>query len=82
MAKTVTIRMDNEAYRTLVKCAEGEARPLGKYIEMAALQYSRQAAFVDDEEMEEILRDQGLIRRLKQGIADAKAKRGKLVTDV
>lgn len=82
MAKTVTIRMDDETYEALAKCAEGEKRPLGKYIEIAALHYSQETAFVDEEEIEEILRDQGLVRRLKQGIADAKMRRGRLVRNV
>ena len=81
MAKTVTIRLDDETYRKFVNWAERDARPLGKYIEKAALEYGQQAEFADDEEMNDIRRNEGLLRRIKQGFADAKARRGKIVDE-
>ncbi|MBI4126789.1 MAG: CopG family transcriptional regulator [Deltaproteobacteria bacterium] len=79
MAKTVTIRMDDDTYEAFSTLAAQERRPLGKCIEMAAYRYLRHNAFVDDEEMDAILRDQNLVRRLRQGTADAKARRGRFV---
>ena len=79
MPKTVTIRMDNESYEMLSKRAEQDRRPLGQYIELAALQYAQQEAFCDDEEMQTILADKALMKRIRHGLANAKAKRGKFV---
>lgn len=79
MAKTVTMRIADDVYRKFVKRAERERRSLGKFIENAVLQYTEQMSFVDDEEMLDILNDQGLIRRMKQGIQDAKSRRGSFV---
>lgn len=77
MAKTVTVRIDDDIYRKFIRQAEQERRSLGKFIENAVLSYTERMAFVDDEEMNEILNDQGLIRRLKQGMRDAKNGKGK-----
>lgn len=79
MSKTVTIRIDDETYKKFVSRAESERRSLGKFIENAALIYSEQAAFACDEEMREINSDKGLMRRMRQGISDAKRGRGRFV---
>ncbi|MBI4212203.1 MAG: CopG family transcriptional regulator [Deltaproteobacteria bacterium] len=79
MAKTVTIRMDDEAYETLSKHAEQDHRPLGQYIELAALKHAAQEAFCDDDEMNTILADDDLLKRIRRGLSDAKAHRGKFV---
>lgn len=77
MAKTITIRIEDDVYRTFVDRAAAEKRSISSFIEMAALQYTKESEFVDIEEMSDIIEDKGLIRRLKQGIRDAKAKRGR-----
>lgn len=79
MGKTVTIRMDNETYGTFVQQAEEAHRSLGKFIEIAALRYTMHSAFADEEEMQGLFQDRGLIRRIRRGTADAKAGRGRLV---
>lgn len=77
--KTITIRVNNDVYKTFAEHAEAERRSISSFIEMAVLQYTKESEFVDIEEMSDILEDDGLIRRIKAGIADAKAKRGKFV---
>lgn len=79
MPKTITIRINNDVYKTFVDHAEAEKRSISGFIEMAALQYTKESEFVDIEEMGNILEDDGLIRRLKQGINDAKARKGRFV---
>lgn len=79
MAKTVTIRIEDEVYKTFSEHAEAEKRSISSYIELAALQYAKESEFVDMDEMSDILEDEGLIRRLKQGIRDAKARKGRFV---
>ena len=80
MGKTVTIRMDDETYQAFAKQARQAHRPLGKYIEMAAYRYTMHSAFADTEEMNEITRDHGLVRRIRQGIAEAKKHRGRFAS--
>lgn len=77
MAKTVTLRIEDEVYKTFLEHAEAEKRSLSSFIELAALQYARELEFVDIEEMNDILGDAGLVKRLKQGIKDANARRGR-----
>jgi hypothetical protein len=79
MAKTVTLRIDEETYRKFLRQAEQERRSLGKFIENAVMRYTEHNSFADDEEMRGIMNDEGLLRRMKQGIRDAKSGRGKLV---
>ena len=79
MAKTVTLRLDDEIYEELREAAEAERRPLSNLIETAALSRIREQQFVDDTEMAEILANDRLLERLKAGSKDAKARRGKFV---
>lgn len=79
MPKTITLRIDDDDYKTLAEHAEAERRPISNFIEMAALQYAREQEFVDIEEMHDILSDKSLIRRMRKGISDAKARRGRVI---
>ena len=79
MPKTVTIRLDDDVYEEFVARAKRERRSLGKFIENAALQYAKESEFTDDEEMEAIMADEGLVRRIKQGTREAKSRKGKFV---
>jgi len=79
MAKTVTVRIEDDVYETFSRCAEEERRSLSKFIEHAVLQYTKRSAFTDDEEMREISEDEGLIRRINQGTQDAKKGKGRFV---
>jgi predicted transcriptional regulator len=79
MSKTVTIRLDDDVYAELREAAEAEDRPLSNLIEVAALARVREQQFVDDVEMAEILANEKLLKRLRAGSRDARARRGRLV---
>lgn len=82
MPKTLTMRLDDETYRTFVRAARAERRSLANLIETAALQHLQEASFVDDAEMAEILARPGLVKRMKAGSRDARKRRGRFVTAV
>ena len=67
MAKTITIRVDDETYVLFKKAAEGDRRSISNFIEFAALAYISEEAFVSDEEMDNILKDRDLMETLRQG---------------
>lgn len=79
MTRTVTLKLDDAAYRELREAAEAERRPLSNLIETAALTRIREQRFVDDAEMAEILANENLRRRLQQGSRDARRRRGRMV---
>jgi predicted transcriptional regulator len=79
MAKTITIRLDDAAYREFKRRAEASNRAVSNLIETAALRYVREADFVSEDEMSGILADQGLVKKLKRGAREAKARKGRLV---
>ena len=78
MSKTVTLRLDDVVYKRLRTLAELDNRPLSNFIETAALRFIESEQFVDEFEMEEIRANKVLNASLKQGLSDAKAKRGRL----
>ncbi|PIR16952.1 MAG: CopG family transcriptional regulator [Deltaproteobacteria bacterium CG11_big_fil_rev_8_21_14_0_20_49_13] len=79
MPKTITLRINDKEYKTLAERAEAEKRSISNFIEMAALQYIKESEFADIEEMNDIMDDEGLLKRLKQGMNDAKSGKGRFV---
>ena len=79
MTKTITLRLDEDVYHELREAATAERRPLSNLIETAALARVREAQFVDDAEMAEILANDGLLRRLKAGSRQARKRKGTVV---
>lgn len=79
MAKTVTLRVDDVTYRTLSKRAKAERRSLANFIEVAALDYIQRTEFADDSEMQDIVGNESLVRRLHEGSRHAAQKRGRFV---
>jgi uncharacterized protein (DUF1778 family) len=80
MSKTLTMRLDDETYEAFLKAAKAERRSLANLVETAALRHIQEASFVDDLEMAEITSRPKLVKRLKAGSADAKKRRGRLVS--
>ncbi len=80
MAKTLTMRLDEETYQTFVQAARAERRSLSNLVETAALRHIQDTQFVDDAEMAEILARPELVKRLKAGSHDAQKRRGRFVT--
>jgi uncharacterized protein (DUF1778 family) len=79
MSKTVTLRLKENVYKIFVEAARAENRSLSNLIETAALHKVREQQFVDDAEMVEILADESLVARLRQGSKEAKEKKGSFV---
>jgi predicted transcriptional regulator len=79
MARTVTLRLDDEVYDELREAARAENRPLSNLIQTAAVSHVRDQQFVDDAEMAEILANEKLVARLKAGSRDARARKGRVV---
>lgn len=55
MAKSITVRIDDNVYDIFKKAAEGQKRTISNYIEYATLNYILSETVVDDDEMNEIL---------------------------
>ena len=79
MARTVTLRLGEDVYDELREAAAAERRPLSNLIETAALARIREAQFVDDAEMAEILGNDALVRRLRAGSRQARRREGRFV---
>ena len=79
MTKTVTLRLEQDAYEELREAATAERRSLSNFIATAALERIREAQFVDDAEMAEILNDDALVRRMRTGSRQARQRKGDFV---
>jgi len=76
MAKTVTVRVDDDIYNIFKKAADGQRRTISNYIEYATLNYTINESVVDDEEMNEIL---AYSTDIEKGIKDISAGRYKII---
>ena len=79
MTKIVTLRLNDKVYNRFKGLAEYDNRPLSNFIETAALRFVEELEYVDEFEMEEIQNNKSLNNSIKQGLRDAKAKRGRFV---
>jgi len=79
MAKTVTLRIDDELLSKFKKYAEIENRTISNFIETATLRYIEQHELIDDIEMSEIINNKELLTKLQKGSADARNMRGRFV---
>ena len=79
MAKTLTLRVDDETYNKLAAAAEAEGRSIANLVETAALERLRERQFVDDAELAESEANERLVARIRQGSRDARARRGRFV---
>ena len=76
MAKTITLRVDDNVYNTLKRAADGDRRTISNFIEYASINYILNNNFVDETEMNEILKHEN---DLKKGLADIKKRRYKII---
>ena len=79
MAKTITVRVDDTAYKKIKDAADSERRTISNFIEYATLAYVENSCFVADEEMKDIIEDRKLIDNLKQSIEDIKEGKYRIV---
>lgn len=70
MAKTVTIRLDDDVYQTIKAAALGERRTISNLITFATVSYLESSSFVSDEEMEQTLGDRELVENLQAALRD------------
>ncbi len=82
MAKTLTMRLDDETYQAFARAAKAERRSLANLVETATLRHIQETNFVDDAEMAEILSRPELVKRLKAGSRDALKRKGPFVRAV
>lgn len=79
MPKTITLRLNDEAYRKFNKAAHEENRSISNLIETLALKKLDEDILVDDFEMEEIFSNTKLIDKLQRGHKEARQKKGRLI---
>ena len=79
MPKTVTLRLNDEAYKAFLEASQAENRSLSNLIETAALAKIREQQFADDVELAEIISNQDLMKRIKKGSSEARARKGRFV---
>lgn len=79
MAKTITLRIEDNIYKVFKKAANGENRSISNFIENAAYSYLLTDQYVSDEEMSEISSDKELLKGLKNSLADIKKGNFKVV---
>ena len=79
MSKTITLRLKDEIYNIFLEMAKAENRSISNLIETAALNKIREEQFIDDAEMAEILSNQDLLTRIKEGSDDARRLKGRFV---
>ena len=76
MAKTITVRIDDSTYDIFKLAAAGQKRTISNYLEYATLNYTMNETFVDDMEMNEILKYEKDIRK---GLSDISAGRYRII---
>jgi len=76
MAKTITVRVDDNVYEIFKKAADGQKRTISNYLEYATLNYTVNETVVDDIEMSEIM---SFSHEIQKGISDIAAGRYKIV---
>ena len=76
MAKTITLRVDDNIYNTLKRAADGDRRTISNYIEYATMNYIFNSNVVDDVEMNETLFFE---KDMKKGVEDIKKGRYKII---
>ena len=79
MPKTITMRLDDDAYRLFRTYADRDNRPLSNFIETAVKRFISDNEAVDAYEMAEIRGNTTLNASLKRGVKDAKSLRGNFV---
>lgn len=79
MPKTITLRLSDEDYQKFLSFARSDNRPLANAIETLALRQLEDYYFADSFEMDEIMADKDLLKRLKAGSEQAKKMKGRFV---
>jgi len=70
MAKTITVRVDDNTYEKIKGAADSERRTISNFIEYATLAYVESSGFVSDEEMKGVIGDKDLMASLRESIEE------------
>lgn len=70
--KTITMRVDDHIYETIKTVANEQRRNISNFIEHATLQYLSSSQYINDNEMNETLEDEELLKELEKGFDDVK----------
>ncbi|MCL2722026.1 MAG: CopG family transcriptional regulator [Treponema sp.] len=76
MAKTITLRIDDNVYNTLKRAADGDRRTISNFIEYATINYVFNNNVVDDNEMKETMFFE---KDIDKGLGDIKKGRYKII---
>ena len=79
MSKTVTLRLDDRVHKKFRTLAERDHRTLSNFIETATLRYIEQSQFMDEFEMDELLKNDELNKSLKKAHRAMKGQKGRFV---
>ena len=79
MAKTITIRIDDDTYSLIKKAAEGERRSISNFIEYATISFQTEESFVTDFEMEEIIKNEELLKSFSKAEEDIQKGKYRIV---
>jgi predicted transcriptional regulator len=79
MPKSVTLRLSDDVYEKFSQMAREENRSMANLVETLALQKLTEEEFTDTFEMEEILANAVLMKKLKRGHKQAELKKGRFV---
>ncbi len=79
MAKTVTVRMEDSAYKRIKAAAESQRRTISNFMEYATLSYVEDRSLVDADEMKGISDDKELLAALSSAMDDIKRGQYRIV---
>ncbi len=65
--------IDDSTWRMISAAADGQRRTISSFLEFAVLQYLSSAQYVDNAEMDEILKDKELVRNLQEGLKEVES---------
>ena len=79
MPKTITLRLSDEDYQRFLSFARADNRPIANAIETLALRQLDEVLFVDSYEMDEIMSDENLLKRMRRGHDQVLKMKGRFV---
>lgn len=79
MGKTVTIRIDDDTYNLIKRAAAGQKRTISNFIEYETMAYLTDDSIVSDEEMDEILGNEKLLKSFRSAEKDIKDQKYRIV---
>ena len=68
MAKTITMRVDDDTYNLIKAAADGDRRTISNFIEYATIAFLNEESFVSENEMDEILNNENLLKSFNKAI--------------